>query len=150
MLSASIGGLVDEALAILNRAADDESKSAMEKLNMFLQEKSRFQSGKIEYAKLLGTLLQTDVTQYVFYTTVARRLVPPLQKIIRQGVGEGVFHVDFPDETADILTRVISSVTQSGSYAAYVDDPEKHQRYVSSLQAVFSRVLGLDTPVKIY
>lgn len=150
VLSASIGRLIDEALAILKRAADDESLGAMEKLTLFLSEKARFQSGKAEYAKLLGTLLQTDVTQYVFYTTMARKLVPPLAQIIRQGVNEGVFQVDFPDETADILTRVIVSITQSGSFEDYLNEPDKHQRYISSVQTVFSRTLGLETPLVLY
>lgn len=150
VLSESISSLIDEAMAILQRAADEEKLSALEKVNLFLSEKSRMQSDREEYAKLLGALMQTDVAQYFYYVTVSRKLVPPLSQIIRQGVSEGVFDVEFPDETADILTRIISSVMQSASYEEYLNDPEKHKRYVSSVQTVISRALGLKTSINLY
>jgi AcrR family transcriptional regulator len=152
VLSESISCLIDEVLAILQRAASDEKLSAMEKLTLFLSEKSKFQSSKEQYAKLVGALLQTDVTQYIFYVTIARKLVSPLAQIIRQGVSEGVFDVEFPDQTADILTRVIISVPQSGSYEEYLNDADKHGRYVSSVQTAIKRILGLDAnyPLTLY
>jgi hypothetical protein len=142
--------LIDEALVILQEVSCNSNLSAMEKLNLFLSKKSRMQSDSEEYAKLLGALMQTDIAQYFYYITVSRKLVPPLAQIIRQGVSEGVFDVEFPDETADILTRIISSVMQSASYEEYLNDPEKHRKYVGSVQTVISRTLGLKTSINLY
>lgn len=150
VLSESINSLIDEVLAILQQIVDDDKLGALDKLNLFFSEKSKFQRSKEEYAKLLGALMQTDVSQYIYYAAISRKMVPPLSQIIRQGVNEGVFDVEFPEETADILTRVISSVMQSASYDEYLNDAEKHKRYVSSVQTVISRTLGLKASIKLY
>lgn len=142
--------MIDEVLAIMQKVVDDEKLGALDKLSLFFSEKSKFQSSKEEYAKLLGALMQTDVSQYIYYVTVSRKLVTPLAQIIRQGVSEGIFDVEFPEETADILTRIINSVMQSASYLEYLSDAEKHKRYVSSVQTVISRTLGLKAPIKLY
>ncbi|WP_313344594.1 TetR/AcrR family transcriptional regulator [Sedimentibacter sp.] len=150
VLSESINNMIDEVLAILQKVVDEEKLGALDKLNLFLSEKSKFQSSKAEYAKLLGVLMQTDVSQYIYYVTVSRKLVTPLAQIIRQGVNEGIFDVQFPEETADILTRIINSVMQSAPYLEYLSDAEKHKRYVSSVQTMISRTLGLKAPIKLY
>lgn len=150
VLSESINSLIDEVLAILQQIVDDDKLGALDKLNLFFSEKSKFQRSKEEYAKLLGALMQTDVSQYIYYAAISRKMVPPLSQIIRQGVNEGVFDVEFPEETADILTRVINSVMQSASYDEYLNDAEKHKRYVSSVQTVISRTLGLKASIKLY
>ncbi len=150
VLSESINSLIDEVLAILQKVVDDEKLGALDKFKLFLTEKSKFQSSKKEYAKLLGALMQTDVAQFIYYVTISRKMVPPLAQIIRQGKCEGIFDVEFPEETADILTRIISSVVQSATYFEYLNDAEKHKRYVSSVETVISRTLGLKEKIKLY
>jgi AcrR family transcriptional regulator len=150
LLSESINSLLDEVVVMLQKIANDDKLGAKDKLNSFFVEKSRFQSSKHDYAKLLGAIMQTEVSQYIFYITMSNKFVPLLARIIRQGVDEGVFNVEFPEETADILTRVISSAVQSPLYYSNLNDAEKHKRYVDSVQSVISRTLGLKEPVNIY
>jgi len=150
LLSESINSLLDEVAVMLQKIADDDKLGAKDKLNRFFIEKSEFQSSKYEYAKLLGAIMQTEVSQYIFYCSMSNKLVPPLAQIISQGAEEGVFDVEFPEETADILIRVISSVVQSPLYYSNRNVTEKHKRYVDSVQCVISRTLGLKEPVNIY
>jgi AcrR family transcriptional regulator len=150
LLSESINSLLDEVAVILQKIANDDKLDAKDKLNRFFIEKSKFQSSKYDYANFLGAMMQTDVSQYIFYVTMVNKLVPPLARIIKQGVDEGVFNVEFPEETADILTRVISSAVQSPLYYSNLNNAEKHKRYVDSVQYVISRTLGLKELVNIY
>lgn len=150
LISESIKNLLDELVVIIQKIVNDDKLGAMDKLNLFFIEKSKFQNSKYEYAKLLGAMMQTEVSQYFFYITMSNKLVPPLAQIISQGVNEGVFDVEFPEETADILTRVISSAVQSSFYYNNLDDTKKHKKYVDSVQHVISRTLGLKEPVNIY
>jgi AcrR family transcriptional regulator len=150
LLSESINSLLDEVAVILQKIANDDKLGAKDKLNRFFVEKSKVQSSKYEYAKLLGAIMQTEIAQYIFYITMSNKFVPPLARIIKQGVDEDVFDVEFPEETADILTRVISSVVQSPLYLSNLHDAEKHKRYIDSVQYAISRTLGLKEPVNIY
>lgn len=143
ILSASINNIIEDAILFLQPIVDDENMSALDKFKLFMIKKSEFQSSKQEYAALLGKLLQTDIMQYKYNMITSQKMVIPFTKIIEQGVKEGVFNVEFPLITADILIRAISSVTQSLYYDDYINDEEKHQQYQLTLQSVINRVLGI-------
>ncbi|GCE28428.1 TetR family transcriptional regulator [Dictyobacter alpinus] len=143
MLSESIKNIIDDALAYLQPLVDDEKTGALEKFKLFMTKKAEFQSSRIEYATLLGTLIQSDVMQYKYYVLMAQKMVAPFAQIIEQGVREGVFDVDFPQETAEILIRAVVSVVQSASYDQYLHEETQRYRYLLSLRTVIARTLGI-------
>lgn len=145
MLSESINNIIDDSIKYLQPIVDDEKLGAMEKFKLFMTKKSEFQSSKIEYAKLLGNLIQSDVTQYKYSLITAQKMVEPLARIIEQGVNEGVFDVDYPKETADILIRAVTSVAQSSYYDEYLNDKTKHLQYLLSLRSIIARTLGISS-----
>ena len=144
VLAASIENLLDEAVAFLQPTVDDPSLGAMDKFKKFMEQKSKFQSEKLEYAALLGKLMQSDVFQQKYVITMAQKMVPLFAKIIRQGTEEGVFHVTYPFETADIIIRAIVGVPSSYAYDEYMSDDEKRHRYLLSLRGVIAGALGIN------
>lgn len=143
ILSASINNIIDDAILFLQPIVDDENLNALDKFKLFMVKKSEFQNARLEYAALLGKLLQTDLMQYKYNMITSQKMVIPFAKIIEQGVKEGVFDVEFPLVTADILIRAISSVTQSLYYDDYINNEDKNKQYQLTLQSVINRVLGI-------
>lgn len=144
VLVASIENLLDEAVAYLQPTVDDPGLGAMDKFRTFMEQKSKFQTEKLEYAALLGKLMQSDVYQQKYVIASSQKMVPLFAKIIEQGVGEGVFHVSYPYETADILIRAIVGVPNSYAYDEYMNDNEKRRRYLLSLRGVIAGTLGIE------
>ncbi|HYU71907.1 MAG TPA: TetR/AcrR family transcriptional regulator [Ktedonobacteraceae bacterium] len=144
VLAASIENMLDEAVAFLQPTVDDLSLGALEKFKQFMEQKSKFQTTKLEYAALLGKLMQSDVFQLKYVMTMAQKMVPLFAKIIQQGTDEGVFHVAYPYETADILIRAIVGIPNSSAYDEYMRDDEKRRRYLLSLRGVIAGTLGIE------
>jgi AcrR family transcriptional regulator len=144
VLVASIENLLDEAVAYLQPTVDDPNLNAITKFVTFMDQKSKFQSQKLEYAALLGKLMQSDVFQQKYVIASSQKLVPLFGKIIEQGIEESVFRVTYPYETADILIRTIVGVPNSLAYDDYMSDDEKRIRYLNALKDVIAGTLGID------
>lgn len=143
LLSESISNIIDESIEYLMPVVEDEKLDAVEKFKLFMIKKSEYQKDKIEYAKLLASILQSDLSQYKYSFIAAQKMVGPLSKIIEQGVAEDAFHVAYPRETADILIRSIISVVQSPFYEEYMSDRDANRRYLMSLKHVIANTLGI-------
>lgn len=143
ILSESINNIIEESIAYLKPIVEDDKLTALEKFKLFMRKKSEFQNTKIEYATLLASILQSDVAQYKYSLVMSQKMVGPFAKIIEQGAKEGVFHVDYPHETADILIRTVTSAVQSASYDEYLHDEIKHRQYLLSLRNLIARTLGI-------
>lgn len=144
VLVASIENLLDEAVAFLQPTVDDPRLGALEKFKTFMEQKSKFQSTKLEYATLLGKLMQSEVVQHRYVMRMAQKMVPLFAHIIQQGTDEGVFQVAYPYETADILIRAIVAIPNSSTYDEYLRDDGKRQRYLLSLRGVIAGTLGIE------
>jgi AcrR family transcriptional regulator len=143
ILSESISNIIDEAVRYLNPVVNDKELDALSKFRLFMIKKNEFQSSKLEYAALLARLLQSDISQYKYSVVMAAKMIVPFAKIIEQGAAEGVFKVDYPLQTADILIRAIISVTQSPLLAEYLSDQEKQRQYQIALKQIIAKTLGI-------
>lgn len=133
-------GLLKEGEAII----EDKGVNALDKLNLFMGRKVAFQNPKKEAVKYLCMIMKSDFTIYKYFQTIAQKYVDPLARIIEQGVAEGVFDVEFPRETADILIRAVTSVPQSLFFSEYMEDKTRSEKYKASLEEIVSRALGID------
>lgn len=145
ILSESINNIIEESIEYLKPVVEDKKLDAMEKFKLFMRKKAEFQSSKMEYAALLANILQSDIAQYKYSLLMSQKMVQPFARIIEQGVKEGVFDVDYPLETADILIRTVTSVVQSASYDEYLHDERKHRQYLLSLRNLIARTLGISS-----
>lgn len=143
ILSESIKNIIEESIEYLTPVVEDKTLDALEKFKLFMRKKTEFQISKIEYATLLASILQTDIAQYKYHLIMSQKMVEPFARIIEQGVTEGVFDVDYPRETAEILIRTVTSVVQSASYDDYLHDERKHRQYLLALKNIIARTLGI-------
>lgn len=147
VLSGSINNLIDNFLGELYPIVEDQELDALEKLNRFMEKKSALQEPKREYANYFAMVMRTDFTVYKFYLSLARKFVEPLAKIIEQGTSEGIFTVKYPQETADILLRAVTSLPQSPFFDEYKEDTEKAFQYRESMKEIMARSLGIDKDI---
>lgn len=145
ILSESISKIIDESIEYLKPVIEDKNIDALEKFKLFMIKKSEFQKERIEYAKLLSSILQSDISQYKYTSIASHKMVEPLSKIIEQGISEGVFSVAYPRETADILIRSIISVVQSPFYEEYMTDRSINRKYLISLKDIVAKTLGISS-----
>ena len=151
VLIESMRSFAEDMLQELEPIIEAEGVSALDKLNRFMEKKQELQSSKRDLAKYFIMLTQSDFTYYRYITTITEMYIKPFTAIIQQGVEEGIFTVEFPRETADILLRAITSVPQSIYYREYLDDKEAGMRYKASIEAIAARTLGIDkNTIKIF
>jgi len=151
VLAGSISNFAENLLNELEPLIEDKKLNALEKLRRCLEKKTASQMAKIELLKYMNMLMESDFTFYKFTLTITQKYVEPFARVIEQGVEEGVFKVEFPRETADILLRAVTSVPQSVFYNEYVQDKNKALKYKASLEAVMTRTLGIENEeIKIY
>jgi AcrR family transcriptional regulator len=145
VLGESINHFAERLLKEFEPIIEDPGLNALEKLNRFMEKKAAFQEPKKELIKYLCMLMKSDFTLYKYTLTIAQKYVDPLARIIEQGVKEGIFKVEFPRETADILLRAVTSVPQSLFFSEYTEDKITSLKYKTSLEAVIARSLGIDS-----
>jgi AcrR family transcriptional regulator len=151
VLAESINNFAEGLLEELEPIIEDQELNALQKLNRFMEKKIASQNSKKEIIRYLNMLMKSDFTFYKYTLAIAHKYVEPLARIIEQGAKEGVFNVEFPRETADILIRTVTSVPQSVFYAEYIEDKDKSLKYKASLQAIMARALGIEKEqIKIY
>ena len=144
VLSESINTLMTDMFNELEPIVQDESLGALEKLKRFMKKKTEFKQPRKEFARYLSMLMKSDFTLYKYYLSLTKNYVDLFSQIIEQGAQEGVFTVQYPYETADILLRAVTSFPQSIYLNEYVSDEMKRQRYSISMRDVIAKTLGID------
>lgn len=151
VLAASIANFADNLLQELEPILDNPALDALEKLSRVLEQKTASQKQRRGMIRYMAMLMKSDFMVYQYGMVIAQKFVEPVARIIGQGVREGVFKVEYPLETADILLRALNSVPQSMFFHSYLEDEEKSRKYKASVETVVERTLGVDSgKLKIY
>lgn len=145
VLGESINNFAENLLKEVEPIIEDQRLNALEKLNLFMEKKISSQKQKREIIEYLVMLMKSEFTLYKYCIVIGQKYVEPLVKIIEQGVKEGIFNVEFPRETADILLRAVTSLPQSVFFNEYMEDKSKSLKYKASMEAIMARALGIDS-----
>lgn len=145
VLGESINNFAENLLKEVEPIIEDQRLNALEKLNLFMEKKIASQKQKREIIEYLVMLMKSEFTLYKYCIVIGQKYVEPLVKIIEQGVKEGIFNVEFPRETADILLRAVTSLPQSVFFNEYMKDKSKSLKYKASMEAIMARALGIDS-----
>lgn len=145
VIAESVKTTMKDMLAQLEPIVSDENLSALEKLRRFMANKAEFGQSKKEFANYLSMLMKSDFALYKYYTSLTQSYLEPFAKIIEQGANEGVFSVQYPRVTADILIRAATSFPQSALPGEYLLIEQQYQQYSISLKQIIARTLGIDS-----
>ena len=70
---------------------------------------------------------------------IIKNISPLLSKIIQEGIIEGIFSTDFPDETAEIILIIVSGFLDNTSL---IENNEKFERRLSAMIYNIEKILG--------
>ncbi len=145
-----VAELSEQGLKLYEAIVADKTLNAVQK---WMQTAQVIGDWKIERkAELLALarMMQADenvLLQHKPGAQAGQVTTPKLAKIIAQGITEGVFETDYPEETAEIVHAI--STAFSGTITGILlnpdgyDDPEALvRRKIEALQTATERVLG--------
>jgi AcrR family transcriptional regulator len=150
LLEALIDHLADQALELLTPIVQDEHLPATDKLLRFFDVAARWKTARKEYLlTLMHTWYADENALLRLKTQVALMpLISPLfTAIIRQGVDEGVFRTQFPNQACDIIFSMLQSygdilVRQISQPALTLQDLHSLELITTAYQDAVERILG--------
>jgi AcrR family transcriptional regulator len=152
LLEAVIDRMVDAGLASVEPIVHDPNLPAGPKLARMFSGIGRWKTDRRELiTAFIDVWLSDDhaVVREKFRHKLVTRFVPTLSGIVKQGVEEGTFHVESPDDTARVLMTLIQGLQEEAtdlyvaSQANAVTLEEVETRFASFATA-FERILGAE------
>ena len=156
LLDAVIERMAAHVIATLQPMVEDPTLDASCKLRQFFDRTQNWKLANkafvLEMTRVMfrdeNVLLRTKIV-----TASVPRIVPLLASILRQGVEEGVFCVEYPEESAEILLELGQGM--SGAVANFLLNPRPSdealavwllgiERRVTSYERSIERILGAE------
>jgi AcrR family transcriptional regulator len=155
LLEALIERMIDEVTQLLQPILDDPNLPALEKLERYFNTAGRWKIGQKDLIISLLRVWYNDdnaiVRQKVSSTGIAR-IGPLISDMIKQGIREGIFTVQYPDLMGEVILAMMYSVGDKIGQLMLADKPDQdlYQKLIDST-AVYTeaveRVLGAPTGV---
>ncbi len=113
LLEALIDRMGEEAQARFVPVMDDPSLPALEKLKRYFSSALQWKTAQKEYMLALLRVWYSDDNAIIRQKVLAKMLkwvAPPFSRVVRQGIAEGVFCTDFPDQATEIIILMITAL----------------------------------------
>ncbi|HEY3274142.1 MAG TPA: TetR/AcrR family transcriptional regulator [Methanocella sp.] len=138
IVRAIIGRYMERYERYVAEVAVDQRMSAPEKLRLISDALSNLSRQKMKLRK--GVCEEMTISGHEDYREHVRANVLPLvQQIVRQGVDEGFFKVEYPDETAEMLVVLNQHLHDE---LKHITDPDLCARKITATQAMMEKALG--------
>jgi TetR/AcrR family transcriptional repressor of nem operon len=150
LLEALIDQMRQEAEPIILPIIDDPELSALDKLHRFFDTAARWKTARKDYILSLVNIWYADenaIVRQKIETTQIKWATPLLEKVICQGVEEGVFNTAFPDQIAELVLSLIYHIGDA-MVALIFSSQEKESEFaraekmVAAYNDALERVLG--------
>lgn len=152
LLGAVVDRIADQALAMVSPAVGDPDLPAIPKLERFFGGIAQYKTDRkalmLEFIKVWKSD-DMAVVRDRLRPIMVEKIGPMLARIVKQGVAEGVFKVDSPDETARILMTLMLGFQDVATdlflarQANTISYAEAGRTFMSFRRA-FERILGAD------
>lgn len=113
LLEALIDRMGDEAQRTILPLMDDPSLTALDKLRRYFSTAIQWKATQKDFMLALLRVWYSDdnaiIRQKVTWKML-RWVAPAFARVIRQGVEEGVFSTEFPEQTAEIIIQMITAL----------------------------------------
>jgi len=118
LVDAVVDRMADQATIVLEPILADPSLTAIEKLEGLFNGMARFKAERKDLVLGILRVWESDdntVVREKLRRIVAARLVPWLERIVRQGVLEGSFSSRFPDQLPRVLATLVQGMSELAS-----------------------------------
>jgi AcrR family transcriptional regulator len=153
LLEAVVDRFADVGLATVGPILNDPTLPALRKLEKVFAGIARFKAEQKEFVVAIMEVWKSDgnaIVREKLRRLTQSRMLPLLSTVVRQGVEEGTFKVDSPDETTRVLFALML-----GFQEIALDDFIARQagtitfdhvkRSVASFTDAFERILGVES-----
>jgi AcrR family transcriptional regulator len=150
ILDAVVSHIVDEIALGIKDIPKMEGLSPIEKMNRFMETTSNWKLSNIDIISETIKVLYRDenaIIRHKMNMRTLREFAPALAEIVRQGVEEGTFDVEYPRDAAEmilLLSRAMGD-QQAEDMLRLEDDPGSMQRIVRRVRLyldAMERILG--------
>ena len=139
VLDALVDRYLQEFVTHAEELVHKNDMNAVEKLINFFLGGSRFSLGRKQLMMYLH-----EEKNALLHLKFERRgsflIIPPLQKVIEQGVKDGLFDTKYPRETALLIVGCMDSLFDVGHF--FEKTPEERKRSVEAAFHMMEKVLG--------
>jgi AcrR family transcriptional regulator len=150
LLEALIERVIEEATPMMTAIVDDPDSDAMAKLHRFFHSAGRWKTARKEYLMSFLQVWYADenaITREKLRLATPDRFGPLLDRIVRQGMDEGVFDTPYPDQVGRIMFMLVYDMgVEFASFLRVRDrDPEalhKAERMVAGFNNTVERLIG--------
>lgn len=150
LMEGMIERMATQGLAVMAPIAEDEHLSAIDKFIRLFNTASRWKTARKEELLTLVKVWYTDENAILREKTQAAllpRVSPLIISIIRQGIDEGVFQVNFPEQTCEIIFSLMMGIGDSMIKHILHPEPDLEilpylEGLTVSYQQAIERVLG--------
>jgi len=150
ILDAVVGRIVDDMAKDIKDIPNMNDLSPMQKMNRFMETTSSWKLANIDIISEAIKVLYRDENAIILRKMNMRTLrefAPTLAEIIRQGIEDGAFDVEYPRDAAEmilLLSRAMGD-QQAEDMLLLEEDPGSMQRIVRRVRLyldTFERILG--------
>lgn len=139
-------------IKMFGRIADDETMNALEKINKFSRDAQDFRIKRTKRQILIYKVLLKDkskIFETKMYEDTAKVVKPIYKKVTEQGIKEGLFDTEFPDQIGEFIISSRGFLSNNlGKFYIQDDISEEDireiKRKISFFQDAFERVLGAE------
>ncbi len=146
LVDAMIEHLWEETEEKLDRIVEDEGLTALEKFYLYGASRRESKSHQLHFIEVLQRERDSPLVQKMKEVGI-RRTVPVMTRLIEQGVEEGVFDTEYPEEAAEFLIRgsemVMTGLDGDAEVLArkFAADMDMWERVLGAEKGTFSRFI---------
>ena len=151
ILNTLVKRMFEQTLAALEPMVADETLNAVQKLEQFFVQIHQWKIANKAFMLDTARMLYQDenvLLREKMREEGTKSAIPVLAEILRQGVAEEVFDVDYPYETAELTLVIISALSQAlilliltGQHEE--DIIERVRRHIAVFNRSIGRILGM-------
>ncbi|MCO5190465.1 MAG: TetR/AcrR family transcriptional regulator [Anaerolineae bacterium] len=153
VVEAIVEQAVIQSQAVLHAIVADETLSAIVKWQKAMQATGNWKVARKAELLEVGRMIMSDenvLLQYKLRSKVLEMTATELAGIIDQGVAEGVFTTQWVEESAEIITMVMASLSDTVGELLYHPDAYDNptlivERKHAAVQTAIERILGAPT-----
>lgn len=150
LVDAVVNRMADQATVVIEPVLGDPSLPAIDKLERLFNGMAQFKAERKDLVLGILRVWQSDDNALVrekLRKLVAIRLVPWLEVIVRQGIGEGSFSSGYPDYLARVLATLVQGMSELASelWVGRQTDAvslEEVKRTFHAYHEAFERIVG--------
>lgn len=140
MLDAVIDHYIRENMFIFNDIADDPKLNALEKLQAIINHATKVDITEENFIRFLHSD-ENLITHQKYVMKSFEMAIPPITRIVEEGIKAGLFKVRYPRETVGLMVYMYGYLQD---FLITSRDRDEYYRKMRAAEDVFIKVLGVE------